>query len=38
VVRHCFESASLGDASRLRPDLTALGIGADAPTQPSTRR
>jgi hypothetical protein len=37
VVRHCFESASLGDASRLRPALTALGTAADARIQPSTR-
>ena len=37
VVRHCFESASISEAARLRPALSALGTGAVGPVQPSTR-
>jgi hypothetical protein len=37
VVRHCFESASVSEAARLRPALAALGTGAVDPVQPSTR-
>jgi hypothetical protein len=37
VVRHCFESASVNEAVRLRPGLAAMSTGAVGLVQPSTR-
>jgi hypothetical protein len=37
VVRHCFESASVSEAARVRPALAAMSTGVVGPVQPNTR-
>ena len=37
VVRHCFESASVSEAARVRPALAAVSTRAGGPAQPSIR-